>query len=152
MAVITPTDLAVLGLRLLFALLLYVLVVAVLRALQADLRQTTPATGHARGEANARLVLLEAAPVDGPPGRVVHLNGETTIGRRPTCQVVLRDDAVSGRHARIRRRGRHWQVEDLGSTNGTFVNGARVTGACPLRAGDVLAVGLSRWQFDVEGT
>ena len=55
--------------------------------------------------------------------------GETTllVGRRPECDVVLSDPTVSGRHAQLLGRGDHALVTDLGSTNGTWVNGKQVT-------------------------
>ena len=55
--------------------------------------------------------------------------------------VLCRDDFASARHARIEVRGDGAWVQDLESTNGTFVNGARVAGARRLEAGDVLRVG-----------
>ena len=48
------------------------------------------------------------------------------IGRAPACTLVLDDDYSSSRHARIFPQGDHWVVEDLGSTNGTFVGGHRL--------------------------
>ena len=60
---------------------------------------------------------------------------ELLLGRSRDCDVVLASDAVSRRHARLVFRDGHWLVCDLGSTNGTTVNGARV-GRCRLRPGD----------------
>jgi pSer/pThr/pTyr-binding forkhead associated (FHA) protein len=72
------------------------------------------------------------------------LDGELTIGRAPNCAVALPADAfVSQVHARVFRRGDGYWVEDLGSTNGTLVNGRRVSGAVPVRRGDRLQVGRS---------
>jgi pSer/pThr/pTyr-binding forkhead associated (FHA) protein len=62
------------------------------------------------------------------------------VGRDPRCDIVLRDVTVSRRHARLICRDGAWIVQDLGSTNGTAVNGVAV-GRCELRPGDRLCVG-----------
>ncbi len=150
MGLITPTEWLVLGLRLLFVVLLYAAVAAAFLALRRDLRRTAPAPGLDR-PAPARLVLTEVAPQDGRPGRTIPLDGELTIGRRPPADVLLRDDAVSGRHARVASQDGSWIVEDLGSTNGTFVNGRRLSGPAVLAAGDVLVTGSATWRFETDG-
>jgi ABC-type multidrug transport system ATPase subunit/pSer/pThr/pTyr-binding forkhead associated (FHA) protein len=63
-----------------------------------------------------------------------------TIGRRPDNDVILSPTYVSGHHGRLERQGAVWQYADLGSTNGTFVNGQRVQSAT-LRDGDILRIG-----------
>jgi pSer/pThr/pTyr-binding forkhead associated (FHA) protein len=65
----------------------------------------------------------------------------TLIGRNPECALVLADDFASGRHARIFRDASGWKVEDLGSTNGTFLGSTRLTGPAPVVAGSVLRIG-----------
>src|SRR5688572_2237898 len=140
---IGSTDLLTFGLKLLFAVLLYAVVVAVLTALWRDLRHTAhEPLVSSRLPAHARLFLVEAAPVDGPPGRVVPLDGELTLGRRAPCDVTLRDDAVSARHARIVGQNGLWRLEDLGSTNGTYLNGRRVIKPETLRPGDLVTTGV----------
>ncbi len=52
--------------------------------------------------------------------------GDYVIGRRSDCQIFVPDMRVSRQHARLRRENGHWQLEDLGSNNGTFVNGSRI--------------------------
>jgi hypothetical protein len=70
------------------------------------------------------------------------LSEEVTIGRAPGCSVALADDTfVSQLHARIYVRDGRPFVEDLGSTNGTWLNRARLTGSAPLHRGDRLQVG-----------
>jgi DNA-binding response OmpR family regulator len=64
----------------------------------------------------------------------------TTIGRWQDNDVVVDDRWVSRNHARIRREGETYVVEDLGSKNGTFVNGQRITGPVALADGDTLQV------------
>jgi hypothetical protein len=65
----------------------------------------------------------------------------TIIGRNPECALVLDDDFASGRHARIFHRDGAWFVEDLGSTNGTFVGTERLTGPVRVEAGSTLRIG-----------
>jgi hypothetical protein len=147
MADVDLADLIALALRLVFAGLLYAFVAAVLLALRRELQPTVRPVPAAPGRA-ARLTVLEAAPEDGPAGRSVPLAGPVTLGRRPPCEVRLHDDSVSGRHARIVPADGAWRIEDLGSTNGTYVNGRRVERAAPLRAGDVVTTGAVAWRFD----
>ncbi len=79
--------------------------------------------------------------IPGQPLREVPLDQPTfTIGRKPDNDVVLSLDYVSGHHGRLERRGILWHCVDLGSTNGTFVNGRRVQSAV-LRDGDILRIG-----------
>jgi DNA-binding winged helix-turn-helix (wHTH) protein len=68
-------------------------------------------------------------------------NGTQIIGRDPDAAVWIDSAVVSRRHARLVVRDGHVTVEDLGSRNGTFVNGARLTGASPLVHGDELRLG-----------
>lgn len=62
------------------------------------------------------------------------------VGRHPGCEVVLDDPTVSRRHAELLFRDGSWVLHDVGSTNGTTVNGVRVT-RCQLRPGDHLSLG-----------
>lgn len=71
---------------------------------------------------------------------VLH-GAEQLMGRSSQCTLVVDDSFVSGRHARFAPTSHGWSVEDLGSTNGTWVNGEQVSGPQVLRAGDHVAVG-----------
>ncbi len=77
-----------------------------------------------------------------PNGREHHLPLDSAvIGRALECDVVIASKSVSREHTRIRREGRRWFVDDLGSTNGTYLNGERVSGSLSLLDGDHLKVG-----------
>jgi hypothetical protein len=74
-------------------------------------------------------------------------DGTATIGRAPECEVRLADTSVSRRHAEVRATGDGWAIADLGSTNGTKVNGAVVTDR-KLKDGDTISVGDSHLRFE----
>ncbi|MBF5043621.1 FHA domain-containing protein [Aggregicoccus sp. 17bor-14] len=83
-------------------------------------------------------------------GRELHFDqDEVLLGRADTCDVVLHDAGVSRRHCRIAREpgAGHWSVEDLGSANGTLLNGEPVQGRRALTAGDELALGDAAFLF-----
>src|SRR5512147_1447660 len=66
---------------------------------------------------------------------------EIIIGRDPGVDLVIPSAAVSRRHARLMREGEGYLIEDLGSSNGTFLNGQRLKERCPLRSGDQIRFG-----------
>lgn len=76
------------------------------------------------------------------PGKAIPLNKpELVIGRESGCDIVINIAEVSRRHARLRSEAGGYIVEDLGSTNGTFVNGQRISGPVALRPGDRIQLG-----------
>ena len=76
------------------------------------------------------------------PGAAFTLEGDQlTIGRDATNDIVINDAEVSRRHARLTFQGGKYVLEDLGSTNGTFVNGQRLAGPRVLKAGEVVSFG-----------
>ena len=91
-----------------------------------------------------------------PDGRKVALaNKPLTIGRMPDCGLTLADPNVSRYHAEIRPsehgglEAGHYEIADLGSTNGTRLNGIPVTAPQPLRKGDQITVGATSIRFDL---
>jgi pSer/pThr/pTyr-binding forkhead associated (FHA) protein len=100
--------------------------------------------GGGRDRPPGRLKVLEPAE---QRGRAYELGDELTVGRAAGCQVRVDDNYASQLHARIFRRDDQLFVEDLGSTNGTYLNRRgtsskeRVTNVMPLRAGDRLCIG-----------
>jgi pSer/pThr/pTyr-binding forkhead associated (FHA) protein len=110
-------------------------------AVAAEPAAAAPAgkTKKSKARGGAQLYLLE------PPGRngeVYTITEEVTVGRAPGCGVVLDDDTfVSQVHARLFQRGRETYVEDLGSTNGTLVNGVRISEVTRLHRGDQVQFG-----------
>jgi pSer/pThr/pTyr-binding forkhead associated (FHA) protein len=114
----------------------------VVRGLNVD---RTPAV-HSRGGAvvaAARETLLLVQP-DGGKSFPFRVEGATTIGRGAECELRLDDTYASQQHARIFDRGGSWYVEDLGSTNGTFVNEQKLVAPAMLTPGDTIRVGTTR--------
>ena len=94
--------------------------------------------GRARTSAPTTLRVIEP---EAERGRSYPLADELTVGRAAGCQVTLDDTYVSQLHARVFRRDGKLYVEDLGSTNGTYLNRAKVAGPMVMSAGDRLQVG-----------
>jgi hypothetical protein len=147
-------DQALLVLKIGFLILLYVFIWAVVRSATRDLRvapqesivlsaqdaQALRAQVDAPAVRKARLLVLESTTL--PVGSVLEVGAPTRVGRSTDNGVQLEgDDFVSSRHAVLEPRPDGLWVEDAGSTNGTFVNGARVTTARLLRTGDVIRIG-----------
>ena len=125
-------------------------VVSVLRRdLQAprDAKPLTPArvskSPSPRATLRARKATSKLVIIDGPlEGTVIPLGTSTiTFGRAADSTVVLEDDFVSNQHARLVLNGTHWIVEDLGSTNGTWINRDKVTTPTVLQSGAQLRIG-----------
>lgn len=90
------------------------------------------------GTGKLRLKIMEP---ETQRGQVFELGDELTVGRAAGCGVRVEDAYTSNIHARLFRRDGGLWVEDLGSTNGTWVNAERVTSAVRLNRGDLLQVG-----------
>ncbi len=73
-----------------------------------------------------------------------------TLGRSRKCDIVLDDANVSREHAELRPRGGSWVLTDLGSTNGSSVNGRRIDAPTVVKPGDELELGTSMMKFDLE--
>jgi len=93
----------------------------------------------------ATLVVEEASPE--LRGRLFVVTSGAVIGRSPSAEVVLPDEFTSAQHARLVVRGSHFWVEDLGSKNGTFLNGRRLEAPAPLEDGDQLRIGRVTLRF-----
>jgi hypothetical protein len=154
-------ETTLLALKLAFLILLYLFIWRIVRSAARDLRlpqesmilgpQQAAAAGllgKARGRELGQLVVLASPALD--EGDVVTLDTQPlTIGRGVTNDVPLAgDEYASTRHARIEPRRDGVWVEDIGSTNGTFVNGIRLTRERRLVPGDVVRVGETDLRFE----
>jgi hypothetical protein len=110
-----------------------------LRGLTADL----PAPSRWRRAVEQLRGALASQPAGLLADPATLADARITLGRSSSCQLVFADDTVSRRHAALVVRDGAWHVVDLGSSNGTFVNGRRVLEA-EVRPGDELQLGAAR--------
>jgi pSer/pThr/pTyr-binding forkhead associated (FHA) protein len=148
---VTPFVLSVLKYALL--VLLYFFVFRAVRSVALDVagrrreRRTTemrsptaaPVARPSKGGKPPSHVLVHEP--DGAKARTIRLSGSTQIGRGAGCAIRLSDTYVSQVHARLYGENGAWFVEDLGSTNGTFLNDRKVGSPVEVHAGDVVKVG-----------
>jgi len=146
------------------------------RKLQPDAAAAAPApaaafpvaAGAAASSAPTAAVSHPAAPASGPGGetastenatRLVITSGqkagaefplgrdEITIGRSSDSAIIIRDDYTSTHHARLMLWNGRWMIQDLDSTNGTFLNGSRVTVPTPIPLGATVKVGATTFEL-----
>jgi hypothetical protein len=130
--------------RLLFLALLYVFLYRVVRSLLRDLRAAAREPTSSLG----RLVVIESPGGEPESGRSFDLDAITSLGRDVNNTIVIDDPFASAAHAVLTYRGRGWFVEDLGSTNGTYLNGRPIAGVAALGFGDELSIGQVRLRIE----
>jgi pSer/pThr/pTyr-binding forkhead associated (FHA) protein len=157
----TPASIAVeevlVLLKIAFLALLYLFIWRVVRMASRDLRVPQ----ESMVLAPQRVRKQAEAPAAPAKGRLVVVGGGSngrahdlaaspaTIGRGPGNDIALEDDFASAFHARVEPRPDGVWIEDAGSTNGTYVNGTRLTGAQRLAPGDVVRIGSTELRFEV---
>ena len=143
-----------------FLAVLYLFLFWVARSALRELRRTTApapeATGfHPVGPGGVRAARRDAWLVAARGGGLTSgerfdLFGGISIGRSPEADVRIEDRYASGVHARIYSRGSSYYVEDMNSTNGTFLNGGRLDGEAELKDLDELRIGDTEFRFELE--
>lgn len=154
------SELALTLLRFAFLALLWLFVIATVLVLRRDLRAPREAGTAASVAIGATAVPVATGrkwrrpkPAKGQASRLVVVEGElagteipldqapVTIGRAPDATLVLEDDYVSSRHSRLFLSDGRWLVEDLDSTNGTWIGKTRITAATEVPIGEPLRIG-----------
>ena len=121
-----------------------VMVVAILffaRVLRVAAVQARPVDYEKRARRRRRQLALEFIEPESRSGERVEIEDGVTIGRSRDCDLVLYDTYLSTRHAHLSNDEGDLSIEDLGSTNGTYVNQELVKGRVHLERGDVVQVG-----------
>jgi hypothetical protein len=159
----TTVSEVLLALKIAFLVLLYLFIWRIVRTASRDLRAPTqdsmilrPAVaGGALGapaaapRARASRLVVQRSPIFGAGDEFPVDSAPLTIGRGPQNVIALEgDEFASARHARLEPRHDGVWVQDLGSTNGTYVNGSRIEGVHRLAEGDVLRVGETDLRYE----
>jgi hypothetical protein len=117
---------------------------------QADARESP--LGRKRGKAaperpgtQPRLEVVAAMGYD--PGTLLDVSGGVTLGRADGAEIKVEDQFASSNHARIYERGEYMYVEDMGSTNGTYLNGRQLTSSERLKPSDVIRIGDTEYRY-----
>jgi hypothetical protein len=105
--------------------------------------------GSAAYATRAPRLVVERAPGH-EPGMIYDLDGDLVLGRGDRAEIRLEDPFASSRHARIFEQGNSVVVEDLGSTNGTYLNEELLQSQRPLHPGDRVRIGDSEFTFEVD--
>lgn len=127
-------------LRVAVVFLLYFFLWQVVRVVSRDL-QGAGAAVATQASPYGQLVVTSAGQTGIPVGKVFPLSPVTVIGRSTEVEISLNDSFLSSEHARLELRDGVWYLEDLHSTNGTFLNGFEVRAPSELNPGDVVRVG-----------
>ena len=155
-----------------FVAVIYLFVLWVVRSASKDLRggaavapgRTVPAgadpadatglysatsLGAAGSAGRSPRLVVERAPGH-EPGMIYDLDGSIVLGRGETAEIRLEDPFASSRHARIYEQGDILVIEDLGSTNGTYLNEELLQTPRPLHIGDRVRIGDSEFTFEAD--
>ena len=124
---------------------LYLFLFAVIRIVWRDVVRAAPAGHGAIGRAT--LIVVQPGQARLKAGQRLPLEAAAGVGRDSDNQVPVEDGTVSGRHCALYFREGVWWVEDLGSTNGTWINDRRVQAPAVIHAGDLLQVGRVSFRF-----
>jgi hypothetical protein len=142
-----PFDIFILALRIAFIVLLYLFLFLVMRVQVRDLRRVAPVEAPQPKARYGKLVVVESGRSRLTPGTVFTLQPVTPIGRKASNSIILDDDFVSSEHSLISwRDGRAW-LEDVASTNGTFLNDSEVTRPVAISEGDIVGIGGVRLKW-----
>ena len=142
-----------------FLAVLYLFLLWVARSAFRELRTTTAPAPEATGihptgpggraaATDAWLVATKGGALE--PGERLDLFGGISIGRSSDADVRIEDRYASGIHARVYSRGANYYVEDMNSTNGTFLNGGRLNGEAKLNDLDEVRIGDTEFRFELD--
>lgn len=155
------SPLAIQLMRFAFLALLWLFIYGMVRVIRAELRTSGArrVSVGAKPRRSRRAASTEVRPVRGALSQLIVTEGALSgtrialtgkpilIGRANDSTLVLTDDYASTRHARISETNSVWYLEDLGSTNGTYVGQSKVSGPIPLEAGVVIRIGKTAMEL-----
>lgn len=156
------SEIAVTILKVLFLALLWLFILSAVSVIRSDLfgrpvpnpesgrrqelEQPKPPKKRRKAKGSPRVLAISAGA---QAGQLASLSdGVVMIGRGADCQLILDDDYVSTRHARVVATADGYYIEDLGSTNGTYVNGQRITAPTTITLADGVRIGKTPMKLE----
>lgn len=140
-------------LKYLFLLLIFLFLARAVRAMYLEISGPRRSSVHrplpVKAPSSATTKPPERMTVTAPDEKpqTFELDQELIIGRAESCQVLIRDTYASQVHARVFKKDSTYYIEDMGSTNGTYLNRRKVTSALPLSRGDRVKIGKTELEF-----
>ncbi len=136
-----------------FTLIIYFFIFGVIRLIYLDVKKMSrfeDESVNVSGLETAELKTLHIRNVSNPDIKKRYMiYGKALVGRNKSCDIVLREKYISGEHARIWFEKGEWYLEDLGSRNGTYINGQRIRNTVILDARDEIAFGELEFLFEL---
>ena len=125
-----------------FAIILYIIIYYSLKIMYKDVNKGSKKTIKAKSAFTFGLEVIDAGKSENlKPGSIIPIREEITIGRRDNNSIILADPFVSGSHAKAYVKNNEFYLEDINSTNGTFINGNRIVGKIKLKVKDEIRLG-----------
>jgi pSer/pThr/pTyr-binding forkhead associated (FHA) protein len=146
-------NVLILLLRIAAAIILYLFLAGVVVVMWRDWRavaRQVAQTRHTSARSLGRLVVVDSGQTELSPGQSFSLSVVTGLGRAPSNTVVVEDNFASSEHALLSLRRGRWWLEDLGSRNGTRLNGERLTAPAIVATGDEVGIGSARLRIELE--
>ncbi len=141
-------SVTILILRILGAIVLLAFVGLIAWMMLKDLQLLTSKSASSLTSRGTLVVVSE--PTNGTPEGIFYpLYAVTTLGRSPANDVIIKDDYTSNEHARISWIDSQWWLEDLGSSNGTFINDLPINKATVITNGDLITVGATQFRVQI---
>lgn len=134
-------DFWILLLRLSIVTLIYLFLLQVVLLFRRDLKRVAEGPPASTAVIPGRFAVLEGGRAGLALGQMIELQPVTTIGRAGNNLITLSDSFISASHAVVSLRGKQWWIEDVGSTNGTFLNRRQIREPTPFEYGDIVEIG-----------
>ncbi len=136
-----------------FTVIIYLFIFGVIRLIYLDVKKMSRFESdrvNVSGVATASLRTLSTKKtLENPLQKRYMIYGEAIIGRNKSCDISIRENFISARHVRIWYEDGEWFLEDLGSRNGTTINGQRIAHRVMLDPQDEISVGGIRFVFEM---
>jgi len=142
-----PMDNLLYILKYVFLALIYLFLLQIILLIRADVRRQRAPKKTAPRSGPALEILVGNEIIAGVQEPLIYLSGTLIIGRDAECDIQITDASVSGRHARISVEDRQCMIEDIGSTNGTFINDSKLEGKVDIKRDDIIKIGMASFRY-----